>query len=208
MWKRIGLYAVSLTVFSTLCLAVLVTGCKKVAKSADKQTSPEEQRVKLTNPPGFGRSQDELHIAWAQLKENGKVVVVTDGKVDSTEYDAIGFILFSPDGKRVAFTAEVDSKWFMVVDGKAVLDFDDISLSCITFSPDNKHLAYVAIDNNNLKCFVLDGKEGTKYNGVNKPIFSKDSKHIAYSVMKGKKRLVSQCQAPSPIFQPIYLSMT
>lgn len=38
---------------------------------------------------------------------------------------------------------------------------------------------------------MLDGKEGKKYMGVTNPIFSSDSKHIAYSVMEeGKKCFV------------------
>ncbi|HLA36860.1 MAG TPA: hypothetical protein VJZ02_00155, partial [Candidatus Brocadiales bacterium] len=83
----------------------------------------------------------------------------------------------SPDGKRVAYWAQVGNKRFVVVDGKEEKQYDDIVAGTLIFSPDSKRVAYGAIVGN--KWFaVVDGKEEKQYDGIGRgtPIFSPDGK--------------------------------
>ena len=53
----------------------------------------------------------------------------------------------------------------MVVDGKEQKQYDSIMAGSLIFSPDSKHLAYVAKSGN--KCFVVvDEKEGKQYDVI------------------------------------------
>ena len=71
----------------------------RLAEERRRELIEKQQRVKLPDPPVVGRSEDDLHVAWAQLTEDGKLIVVIDGKTDSVKYDDVSFIvmsLFSP----------------------------------------------------------------------------------------------------------------
>jgi hypothetical protein len=52
-----------------------------------------------------------------------------------------GSVVFSPNSSRVAYAAERQGKFLMVVDGKEGRLFDDIYNP--VFSPDSRHVAYV-----------------------------------------------------------------
>jgi hypothetical protein len=55
-------------------------------------------------------------------------------------------------------------KWFVVVDGKEGKEYDGIAKGTPIFSPDSKHLAYLA--RRGEKWFVvIDGEEGKEYDG-------------------------------------------
>ena len=90
--------------------------------------------------------------------------------------------IFSPDSKRLAYTARSDrGNGFVVVDGKEGKIYDDVHRPI--FSSDSKRVAYVATSGD--KYFVVvDGNEGKKYVLPNYPsnsfaTFSPDSKHVA-----------------------------
>lgn len=85
------------------------------------------------------------------------------------------------NGKKVA-----GDKNYVMADGKRGKVYDDILKRSLVFSPDDKHLAYVAIYQNykeghNL-CVVLDSVEGVWYHDINELslAFSPDSDHLAY----------------------------
>jgi hypothetical protein len=284
MKKRICLYA-AIVILLIAFVAVMLYRPKILrmrqawlAEEKRRELIEKQKRVKLPDPPVIGRSEDDLHVAWAQLTEDGKLIVVVDGKTDSVKYDDVSFIVMSPKGERIAYPVRKGSKWYVVIDGKEGPAYDEISRSAITFSPDgkrfaygarksdrwfvvldgkafpedghdfvgyfafspdskkfvyaarkgnqqsfvvngkagrmynvtsepvfspdSKHLAYIAIDSNNLQCIVLDGKEGKEYKWVTNPMFSSDSKHIAYSVMKeGEKRLVVVDGKEGPVYE-------
>ena len=102
MKKRIWLYAVIVILLVAFVAIMLyrpkVVGMKPAMSAAEKERTliEKQQRVKLPDSPVIGRSEDDLHVAWAQLKPNGKLVVAVDGKVDSTEYDDVSMIVVSP----------------------------------------------------------------------------------------------------------------
>jgi len=74
----------------------------------------------------------------------GKQFVVVDG-LPGSEYDGIaeGGLVFSPDGKRIAYGAKNGNKWFVVIDGKPGPEYDDIVQREPTFQPDGS-FAYLA----------------------------------------------------------------
>jgi len=70
-------------------------------------------------------------------------------------------------------------------DGKVFYTFQYPS-----FSPDGQHMAYPAIDTQNRRFMVVDGKAHEYYEAVTEPVFSPDGKHIAYMAQKNGKWLV------------------
>jgi hypothetical protein len=54
------------------------------------------------------------------------------------------------------------SKWVVVMDGKEGKEYERVMQDSLVFSPDSKHLAYIA--QSNWKYFVVvDGVEGDQY---------------------------------------------
>ena len=111
------------------------------------------------------------HAAWL-AKRNGKQIAVLDG-VESTPYDLIGSLTFSPDGRRFAFTAKEGKTWCMVIDGVAKKRYDSINEEYWTkqqavFSEDGKHLAY-RVTRGGKELLIIDGRETT----VDDPAFER-----------------------------------
>jgi len=138
-------------------------------------------------------------------KKGKKSLVVVDGQPGAEYYNAINgdSLIFSPDGKRVAYVLEnpgmifplrpgevpLDNRPFVVVDGKAGAKYDRIFN--LIFSPDSKRVAYIVHKNMGGGRFVVvDGQAGTEYKWVTSLIFSPDGKRVAYTARKGEKSLV------------------
>jgi len=117
----------------------------------------------------------------------------------------IGGLRFSPDSKRLAYAAmrrldppgheaQGHEEYFVVVDDVVTKEAGRPEAPPmfgpreIVFSPDSKHVAYVAYRNG--YCVVVDGVEGKKYNYVECPRFSSDSNRVAYDAEQGEKWLV------------------
>ncbi|HHT9160316.1 MAG TPA: hypothetical protein ACFYEB_00455, partial [Candidatus Brocadiia bacterium] len=78
-------------------------------------------------------------------------------------------------------------KEFVVEDEIEGKQYDTVS--CPTFSPDSKHVAYTAKEGNK-EFVVVDGEEGKQYDTVSCGPFSPDSKHVAYTAKEGNKEFV------------------
>jgi S1-C subfamily serine protease/WD40 repeat protein len=126
--------------------------------------------------------------------------VVVDGKEEKEfdealgrsgmEHIPFGTPVFSPNGRRLAYTAGIGLESSIVVDG--VIGNKYRSAGVITFSPDSKHLAFVAAKSsgNSLEYLVVrDGKEGKSYPSImhdspgDRLVFSPDSQHLAYTAL-------------------------
>lgn len=139
-------------------------------------------------------------IYGLNLKTTKLAIILEDYKVLD--------IVFSPDGRNVAYVARVkkargelfDIKYFVVVNKTEGRAYDEVSLSPI-FSPDGKYLAYIAKEGKitkkgREKIFLVINNIVDKiseeiliFEGmplVLNPIFSPDSKKIAY--LTAKKR--------------------
>ncbi|MHC4483553.1 MAG: TolB family protein, partial [Planctomycetota bacterium] len=101
-----------------------------------------------------------------------------------------GTAVFSPDSKRVGYPAQLDGKWFTVIDGQEQKQYNAIAEGTLTFSPDSKRLVYMAKENAGWFA-VVDGKEQKQHRAMGQPpTFSPDSKHLAYAAMLEDKCLV------------------
>jgi hypothetical protein len=119
--------------------------------------------------------------------------------------DQAGIAVYSPDSSRVAWVQGLQNPpaKAVVVDGQPGAEYADVN--SIAFSPDSKHVAYVATikpsDGPARYCVVVDGKAGKSYDGIQFPgfdmqrdtngpddflpavapvRFSGDSNHVAY----------------------------
>ena len=152
-----------------------------------KAKTPQRDIENAFCPGIFGPNGRFAYAAVKARGKNGndKVIAVIDGK-ETSAYDDIGGIEFSPDGKHVAFVAKKSEHKFVVLDSKPGAKYDDID-GLLTFSPDSKRLAYVATNYNangdGRSFIVVDGKPGPKFNDVFSIsiTFSPDSKHVSYS---------------------------
>lgn len=117
------------------------------------------------------------------------------------KYDQISTVppVLSADGKRMAYAARKGAQWFMVVDGKEYgpytgfptfqhgqssnnqpVEFQMTPHWPIVFSPDSKHVAFIALKGNQ-SVAVEDGKEITSQgliDGVTSLFFSKQGDHL------------------------------
>jgi hypothetical protein len=95
------------------------------------------------------------------------------------EYDGVGAIAVSPDGRRCAYGARVGEAWHMVVDGVEE-SRGHASIQAPLFSPDGAHLAYQALDGER-RYLVVDGVASggttTRYRGYG---FSADGTRLAF----------------------------
>ena len=94
-------------------------------------------------------------------------------------YDDImkGTPVFSPDGKRVAYSARKGGRWFVVVDGQAGPEYDGIMAGTPVFSPDGKRLAYVP-EKGGKWLVVVDGQEGPTYDMTGHLAFSRKTRVV------------------------------
>ena len=101
-------------------------------------------------------------------------------------YDGIGAgsLVFSPNGQRLAYVAQVGKQQVVVVDGQASKPYKGIAVGSLVFSADSQHVAYAANDEEEDAWFVvLDGQAGKPYEAwVTGPVFSPDSQRLAYAV--------------------------
>ncbi len=76
---------------------------------------------------------------WSYAGRRGKDwFLVVDGEIKG-KYDAVKFLVFSPDGKRLAYGMNED-KWFVVVDTVVSEKYDDLQF--FKFSPNGRRFSY------------------------------------------------------------------
>jgi hypothetical protein len=140
----------------------------------------------MDNTPFF--SPDSKHLIFVANRGLSGWFIVKDG-VEIEEYDGLMLPLYSQDSQHLIYAANIKNKWKLIIDGKeGELKSNDIAF-CMTFSPDCQHVAYL-IGNYGAWQIAIDGKtDGIKYDGIlkNTPVFSPDSKRLAYGVIIDKK---------------------
>jgi Tol biopolymer transport system component len=117
-----------------------------------------------------------------------KTFIVINGK-EWGPYDALAEDsppVFSPDGKRIAFSVRRGEQWLVVTDGASGKGYESILDWKIRFSPDSKHVAYLAMRGPK-QIFVVDGVERGEDNQTDQYdagdiIFSPDGNRVAWPV--------------------------
>ncbi len=126
-------------------------------------------------------SPDGQQLAYG-ARLGGKCLMVRDGKPDQAG-DDVNRPTFSPDGRHLAYVMERDGQSRVVLDGVPG-PACDIVCGQIYFSPDSRRIAYI-VSHGKETCLVVDQKELPDWPGPWNPVFSPDSKHIAYTSIKG-----------------------
>ncbi|HEX8911786.1 MAG TPA: WD40 repeat domain-containing protein, partial [Humisphaera sp.] len=126
---------------------------------------------------------DGRRVAISMQGADKKWQVFVDGKA-SAKYDAVGGLLFSPDGKRLAALAGTlgpgggtrGSQQFLVVDGKELPPADVIAGAA--WSPENTRVGYIAFVGGQRWLTVEDRRlgPGSFFS------FSPDGRHVAHAI--------------------------
>jgi len=133
-------------------------------------------------------SPDSKNIVYG-VKETDNWFVVIDGKKVSSYDGIVADPIFSPDGKRYAYVAQLNEKQkqAVIIDGvkaeiKGAVDGSPV------FGPDSKHIAYAINEGHSVDAgggfvlnlttnwrMVIDGKISKEYDkkgkGIGRPIF-------------------------------------
>jgi hypothetical protein len=137
------------------------------------------------------QSAECRHVAFS-VAEGSNAVVYLDG-IPSQPYDDAGMVAFGPGDEDLAYIASRSNKWFVVVNGREGKRYDRIGYPKegvwpFTFSSQGGHLAYIAAQGNTERV-VVDDREEPAYDQilVPAPVFSPDSKQVAYFARRGSK---------------------
>lgn len=151
-------------------------------------------------------SPDSRHVAY-KARKNGLWRVVLDGN-DGIEYPEImdGWPVYSPDSSLLAYWMKTSTEKWTIFIARIAGNKDagaDTSLACpcrgisggqydgivtesAVFSPDSRHLAFVAVSGDE-KQVVVDGNIGERYTEVGGVCFSSDSRRTAYWALRNEK---------------------
>lgn len=109
----------------------------------------------------------------------------------------------SADGKRMAYWAKRGARFYVVVDGKEIGEYD--YARDLQFSPDSKRYLFIASPDpgeyleglgsatQRIRVVrgvfvIVDGQQTARYSDINVPRFSPDGKHFAFLASCGSKR--------------------
>ena len=133
-------------------------------------------------------SPDSKHTAY--IARSSQSFVIRDD-VPGDRYNSLqGLPVFSPDSQRLAYVALQGTNWVMIVNDKV---FDDQQVeqytAGLTFSPDSQHLAYRSRIGTNWFTVVDGVVEKSSEHTLSDPVFSPDSKWLAYLVRRNGKSI-------------------
>ncbi|MBI3597403.1 MAG: PD40 domain-containing protein [Nitrospirae bacterium] len=126
----------------------------------------------------------------------GRRLILIRDEIPSPEYDEIGWIDFSPDGRRLAYSARIGDTWKVIADGvehgdyELALPFGGVEHPAF-FSPDGRRLAYAAKHGGKWHA-VIDGAEGPAFDFVDAfgGRFSPDSRRTVYKAERSGKQFI------------------
>ena len=154
-------------------------------------------------------------VLWAPVGERllyvarktagGKLVVVVDGR-ESREYEQVVHVSFSPDGKRLALIVQEEGQQWIVLDGTDQPKYEAVVPAGLAWSPDGSRLAYVAVAARGTEkkvVVVVDGKEMVECEEASPPVFSPDSKRVAFSVVNAGRMRIHVDGQPGPEYDSV-----
>jgi dipeptidyl aminopeptidase/acylaminoacyl peptidase len=144
---------------------------------------------------GIQFSDDGSRMAYAALSDveaarQGKPAwnVILDGRKQPA-YQNIGDLVFSPDGKRVAYAVQNAGPWRVSLDGSEQKPYEAIGAGTLRFNADGQSLVYAAKQAEKW-VIVKDNHASRPYDGVSDLLFSPNGKHLAAIVQSGPTELV------------------
>lgn len=163
-----------------LAVAFLLGGCGQ-EPAGSTAPSPAPEKVLRIVKDRKGR-----HTARV-VQQGAKQLVLRDGE-PGPEYDRIGAVAFSADGRTLAYEALKGKQKVVVLDEQEWPLDAEVVQGSLTMSPDSKRLALVACAKD--KCQVMvDGRPDPPFDYVFPDTlrFSSDSRHTGYLAFKGKR---------------------
>lgn len=132
-------------------------------------------------------SPDGRRFAYGTFTDEGRAVMVVDGK-KGEPHEVLGFdSLFSPDGGLHAYMARDHGQYRIFSSSSPPLPVDAMYDWSLTSSPDGRHLAFAGIREGK-KAIWLDGKAVpmdvtmNDYGNTQPIVFSPDSRRLAFCV--------------------------
>ncbi|MHC4489404.1 MAG: hypothetical protein ACYSW7_09575 [Planctomycetota bacterium] len=158
---------------------------KRLTPTAPQLAVSFEEKLLATIPEGYGghRYVSFSHGGVPQghlVFKNGELVSIRAYK----QADNLDWPVFSPDGKRVAYRAEKDDKWFAVVGDQMSEALDFIYYP--VFSADGTKVAWQA-GKEGKRFVILNGQKFEEFDSVGVPVFSPDGSRLAYRANHGDK---------------------
>ncbi|MDY6831238.1 MAG: WD40 repeat domain-containing protein [Thermodesulfobacteriota bacterium] len=144
-----------------------------------------EYMVPQITPPVF--SPDASRLAFTMIEEFRYRICVEDQK--GPLFDRVGEPVFSPDSRHYAYIGVVSGKtnqYAFIYDGNPIATYEGI-VPPVVFSPDARRTAFRIADEKGMGSVVVDGQKAEWYDDISTPVFSPDSKHVAYKALKSKK---------------------
>ncbi|MBI3726335.1 PD40 domain-containing protein [bacterium] len=108
------------------------------------------------------------------------------GSKESEPYEMADVPVFSPDGKRAAWGAMKNGRWW-VFEGDRKLGGGQDHAGVPVYSPDGKTLAWRGRTGEKEAVFVAGKRVGGSYEAVGTPVFSPDGKQVAFCANRGGK---------------------
>ena len=189
--------------FLGLTLSLLLLGCsqEQAGSPGSAPPPPPAPSPPLVEAPSREAAQPEpvadhvikvvkdrsgRHTAQVVLRDQ-KQVVVRDGR-PGPEYDRVGEVTFSADGKSLAYEAQQGKEHLMVLDDREWPLKAEVVQDSFRVSPDNQRLALVARHQNKWQVMV-DGRPDPPFDFIfiDTLKFSPSGAHTGYLALKGAK---------------------
>jgi len=136
-------------------------------------------------------SADGSRMAYVAFMSNdtdtsfASQAAVVDGEVQPAYHFVYFNLRFSPDGRRFAYIAEIDTlRVVAVVDGLVGPEYSRID--GIEFADDGSEYAYQGQIDDTTWCVVRNGVEISRYRDIGPIAYSKDGRHLAYVALTAK----------------------
>lgn len=202
-----------------LALAGLLVGCASrplwIAKSPDRLHTfrilegSGGQRV-LLDERELGR-HDGVAVStftfsadgkqWAYAARRGKAWEIRSSMGTSGAWDGIGELRFSPQGDRLAFSAERQGSWHAVVDFQAGPGFQELLQGAFLFSADGRRFAYAGLRAGKARV-VVNRDLGPEFDGVASLTWD-SAGHPLYAARRGDSASLVRDTVRGPAFEAI-----
>jgi len=163
--------------------ALAAYACSYPSSEPTSKTGPPGKVLKVVKAPTGSQT--------AEIVQRGdKQMVRVDG-IPGPEYDDIAGLTFMVDGHHMAYEAQRDGKWLLVLDGKEWPLDAEVAHDSIMVSPDYRRLALLGHFKGKWQAMV-DGHPGPPFDFIWRETirFSPDSEHLGYLALEGNKVVV------------------
>lgn len=182
--------------------------------------TPQPEHESRVSDPTF--SPDSAHFAYVAvdyktapdgrplgagdrlMPGNSTARMILDGVAGPAFDDFCTEPVFSPDSRHLAYTGRLPRTVMqaLVVDGNILSSHP--SILKIVFSPDSQRVALWAGRENGKAYVVCDGRSGPEYDDIpGAPVFSADSRHVAYRFGRAGRQGVVLDGTPGPEFDQV-----